>query len=93
MATYYLPRLINQLDGSHFAGSNCTMASGATALDRHTLGRKLCTGAKMRAHSGDTSGGTNLDDLDRAWHVGHGEDLDSRRMMPWNDFIAKVTAG
>lgn len=93
MTNVYQPRNINQLDGSRFAGSNCTMAAGATGLDRHTIGRTLCTGAKMRAHSGDTSGGTNLSQLDYAWHHGHGQDLDVRLKMAWSDFISMVNGG
>lgn len=89
----YQPKLVRQIDGSSLGPYNCTMASGAMALDRHTLGKKLCTGAKMRSHSGDTSGGTNLMQLDYAWHRGHTEDLDVRLRIPWNDFVALVSGG
>jgi hypothetical protein len=91
--TVYQPRLVNQLDGSRFAGYNCTMASGATAIDRHTLGHIRTTGARMRYLSGDTSGGTNLNQLDYAWHRGWGQDFDVRLRMPWNDAVSYIKAG
>lgn len=91
--TVYQPRLVSQLDGSRFAGLNCTCASGATAIDRHTLGHIRTTGARIRTLTGDTSGGTNLNQVDSAWHKGWGQDLDVRLMFAWNDFIALVKGG
>lgn len=67
------PVFVKQLDGSRFGGLNCTCASAAMALDRHTIGKNKTTGAYVRALTGDTSGGTNLiqvrDALDRRWGV------------------------
>jgi hypothetical protein len=94
MATrYYRPRLVKQMDGSRLQGSNCTMASGATLLDRHTLGARRTTGARMRTFQYDQSGGTDLNDLDTAWHRGFGQDLDVRQNMAWSDIVANVRNG
>ena len=66
MSTYYATghhrhdRFIKQLDGSRYQGSNCTCASGAMCAYRHTHGRKVMSGATVRKYTYDTSGGTNL---------------------------------
>lgn len=91
--TYYVPRNVNQLDGSRLGPVNCNMASGATLLDRHTLGRITCTGSRMRAHQFDQVGGTDLMDLDTAWLRGHGQNLDVRMRIAWPDLINLVTYG
>jgi len=69
----YRPAFVKQLDGSKYAGLNCTCAAGAMALDRETLGKKTSTGAIVRNWTGDTVGGTRqrqvADALDRAYDV------------------------
>lgn len=69
---------VTQRDGSPLASSNCLMAAAATGLDYHTLGDKTSTGAKMREFSGDTSGGTNTDEIVRAWDRGYHEEAHDR---------------
>lgn len=56
-------RYVKQLDGSRFAGVNCTCASGAMGCFRHSLGGILLNGARVRTLTGDTSGGTNLSQI------------------------------
>lgn len=67
-------KFIKQLDGSRFAGENCTMASAAMGGYRQTLGARILSVAGLRRLSGDTVGGTNLDQakfaLGRAGIVG-----------------------
>jgi len=86
----YRPRNVSQKDGSRLQYSNCTMASAATAIDRHTLGRIRSTGAKMRSYQGDQSGGTDLLDARNAWSRGYGQYLDVRLRTSWSTFIAAL---
>jgi hypothetical protein len=75
--TPYRPQFVAQLDGSKYAGLNCTPTSGAVALDRETLGKRKTTGAIVRSITGDTSGGTNLNQIDAALSQGWDVDLDT----------------
>jgi hypothetical protein len=57
--------------GTLFDGVNCNMAVGAMLADDHTNGKVAVSPPEMRRWSGDTSGGTNLNDLATAWrHFG-----------------------
>lgn len=91
----YAPTPVIQGDGSPLAWLNCTCASGATALDRDTRGRDRTTGGKVRALTGDTIGGTNLDQVDAALRSGWPpqDHLDSRRMMAFDDAVDEVASG
>src|SRR5262245_54253961 len=84
---------ITQRDGSPLANSNCLMAAAATGLDFHTLGGKTSTGARMRDYSGDTEGGTNSDEVVRAWDRGYDEHATMRDGHPWSDVVADLEAG
>jgi len=84
---------VTQRDGSPLASSNCLMAAAAVGLDYHSLGAKTSTGAKMRSYSGDTSGGTNTDEIERAWHTGYDEDPITRDGRPWSDVLEDLRAG
>ena len=53
--------------GNEHGWNNCTMTSGAMALDYHTHGAKRLWGGDMRHRQSDLSGGTDLSDLQRAW--------------------------
>lgn len=84
---------VTQRDGSPLASSNCLLAAGATGLDYTTLGAETTTGKRMRELCGDQSGGTNSDEVDRAWHAGWDEDAVIRDGRPWSDVIADLDAG
>lgn len=89
----YKPRLVQQADGSYFQWANCTCASAATAIDRHTLGAIRTSGAHMRNCQYDRSGGTDLMDMKLAWSRCYSKYLDVRLKITWNTFIASVRAG
>lgn len=55
--------VVHQLDGSTYAGLNCAAASDAMALYRASQGGIHVSGARVRALTGDTSGGLNLPQL------------------------------
>ena len=67
-----VPRVppISQFDGGALQGYNCTLASGAM-LARLAFGI-VTTGSQLRALSGVPSGGTTLNDLERALNSGWG---------------------
>jgi hypothetical protein len=88
----YRADAITQRDGSELASSNCRMASAATGIDYHTAGGTTSTGAKMRDHSGDPSGGTTSDDAERAW-AHYGEDLRVMDGHTWDDAVADLKDG
>ena len=69
------------------------MASIATGLDFHTLGKKTSTGAKMRSYSGDPSGGTNSEDAQRSWSKGYSENLIIRDGRTFDDLVRDLKAG
>ena len=69
------------------------MAAAAVGLDYHTFGSKTSTGQKMRAFSGDTAGGTNTDEIERAWKQGYDEDPVTRDGSPWEKVLDDLTAG
>jgi hypothetical protein len=49
-----------QLTGSRLGGMNCTCASGAMGAHRHSIGRISPSSDRVRTLTGDTVGGTNL---------------------------------
>lgn len=71
---------------------NCTMSSGAMALDFHTQGKVQKWGGELRKLSGDTSGGTNIDNLSTAW-TKLGYTIIDRREKTWNDAIVDLKNG
>ena len=52
---------ISQMDGSRYQSLNCTMASGA--MMAYAMGYKGLSGGDLRHLTGDTIGGTNIDQL------------------------------
>jgi hypothetical protein len=76
--------------GEHYSAgydhgwSNCTMASGAMALDFHMLGALDLWGGDLRHAPGqpDQTGGTDLWDVAEAWAY-HGQMLDIRSGDGW----------
>lgn len=68
----YRPKFVKQWDDptTGLDWFNCTMASGAMALDYDTLGHVQVLGGQLRSVSGDHTGGTGLGSpgLEQAWH-------------------------
>lgn len=54
-------RWLSQMDGSQYAATNCVMASGAMLA--YAMGYSGLSGGDLRYLTGDTVGGTNLDQL------------------------------
>ncbi len=71
---------------------NCTMTSGAMALDFHTQGKVQKWGGELRKASGDVVGGTGIPDLIRAWDK-FGYTLTDRREKTWGDLVADLKNG
>jgi hypothetical protein len=68
--------------GNDHGWSNCTMTSGAMALDFHTQGALKKWGGDLRHKQGDLSGGTDLYDVRDAW-AALGETLTIRIGAGW----------
>jgi len=82
-----------QLDGSTYAGFNCNCWSAARAADDDSCGKTKVASATVRTWTGDTSGGTNLAQVDWALRTHVGIDLDTRYKYPWSEFIRRVQGG
>src|SRR5262245_15262227 len=89
----YRPAPVTQRDGSPLASSNCLMAAAAVGLDGETHGAKTSTGALMRQYSGDSSGGTNSDEVVRSWNTGYDEDPIARDGQPWTKVLSDLDEG
>ncbi len=90
----YVPRFQPQLQANDPLGPlSCTCYAGAMAVDYDKLGNgTIPTGRQIRLATGDTSGGTNLAQVDAAcqrW----GTNLDVHYRMPFTDFQKKINAG
>lgn len=72
--------------------NNCTMTSGAMALDYHTRGAKRLWGGDLRHLQSDLTGGTDLSDLARAW-ARLGYTLQIRSGRGWADLMARHREG
>jgi len=74
--------------------ANCTMASGAMALDFHTLGRLQKWGGELRHAPGqpDMTGGTDLHDLSAAWDY-FGESLGIGSGAGWDAVVNERAKG
>lgn len=72
---------------------NCTMSSGAMALDFHTQGKEQVWGGTLRTLSGDTSGGTNIDNLQTAVGKLGGYKFEDHRGEPWANVVTALKAG
>ncbi len=82
-----------QLDGTKFAGSNCNCWSAARANDDDTCGGERPTSAEVRYWTGDTSGGTNLAQIDEALNAHTKTRLDVRYRYEWSAFMRRVASG
>lgn len=72
--------------------TNCTMSSGAMALDRHTLGKTQVWGGELRKHQSDQVGGTDLYDVRQAW-THYGQALDIRSGQGWAGVLLALKEG
>lgn len=84
------PLFTTQFDGSRYAASNCSMASGAMLFEVQT-GRDV-TGAQLRRWSGATSQATTIWDLQRAFAKA-GQRLYASEDLPWRVFTRSVRSG
>lgn len=96
----YRPPFIKQLDGSKYAGLNCTMASSAMAAIRHQKGVNPPGTAlwwprpyDLRAKTGDTSGGTTLAQADSVLLRYYDINLDVEYNLDWGTFRERVMKG
>lgn len=94
--TGYLPPFQAQLDGSVLGPKSCTCYAGAMAGNYDSCGAKHPTGHQVRVLTGDTIGGTSLQQVDDALRAGYGIDLDTRSgsaALSWARFAAYIDAG
>jgi hypothetical protein len=89
----FRPHQVDQLDGSRYAGLNCNCAAAAMALERDSLGKQRTTGAYVRALTGDTSGGTNLAQIQSALQRRWGMYLDVEYRLSFDSFTARIRNG
>ena len=96
----YRPPFIKQLDGSRYAGLNCTCASMAMLLIRDKKGVNppgtapwYPTPSYIRAVTGDKVGGTNLAQMDYVGRAKYGTDLEVQYRMSWDNFVKKIKEG
>lgn len=80
--------------GTKFDKYNCTFASHAMLLDRHTYGKVQATPKNLRWLSGDKSGGSNMKFNAIAWKKkGSGYKLNYTTNGPWSGVIDRLRAG
>jgi hypothetical protein len=97
----YRPPLIKQLDGSTFAGSNCTMASAAMSAVRYHKGANpkvegspwYPTPRFIRLKTGDKSGGTTLPQADYVVRHSYEANLDVILGDKWENVRERITSG
>jgi hypothetical protein len=89
----YRPKFVHQYDDptTSLDWFNCTMASGAMALDFDTLGHVQVLGGQLRNVSGDKIGGTGLGNpgLTRSW-AHYGQVLDVGTGGHFDDVITAL---
>ncbi len=92
----YRPVFQEQLDGSPLGSVSCTAYAGAMVGEYDTCGKQTPTGRYVRVLTGDTSGGTTLNQVDAALRKGYGIDLDTRvgtEALTWPQFAAQINRG
>lgn len=82
-----------QLDGTPFAGSNCNCWSAARVAEYDSCGHVAPSSSQVRTWTGDTSGGTNLAQVDQALLSHVGVNLDVEYRLPWSTFVSRIQAG
>lgn len=97
----YRPPFIKQMDGTAYAGRNCTMASACMAAVRHTRGQRPSgTYAPwyprpwdLRRRTGDTSGGTTLAQADAVLYRAYRIDLVVKYNVSFTYFRDRIKSG
>ncbi len=96
----FRPPFIKQLDGSRYAGLNCTMASACMAAIRHKVGSNPPGSAMwypkpwyLRSKTGDTIGGTTLQQADSELNQWYGIDLIVIGNDSWDHFRNMLRSG
>ncbi len=93
----YVPTFQAQLTWNWPLGAlSCTCFAGAMAGEYDTLGHQTPTGKYVRTLTGDTSGGTTLNQVDSALRRGYGIDLDTRvgsAALTWDQFRHEINRG
>lgn len=85
MLVWYDPTRQDQLvPGFALGGKSCTCFAGATGVDRNTFGKTIITGKKVRIETGDTIGGTTIQQVDDAIARLIGEDDFSTGYWQWD---------
>lgn len=95
MARYRRPRALSQRNDpsephATHENNNCTMCSGAMALDYHTAGKVRVRGGDLRHKQPDQVGGTDLNDLAIAWSK-YGQTLGQGQ--GWSAIKARLAEG
>lgn len=78
--------------GRSYNRQNCSWASGAMLLDRHTRGAKRKTPPQMREAAGDRAGRNNFAEQSDAWKA-FGEDFNYSLAGKWSDCIERLREG
>lgn len=81
------------INGYWLGWASCTAYSGAMAASYDRQVKTLVTGEQVRRWTGDTSGGTNLAQIDQAITDHTAVELDVRYRYPYVDFVRRVKAG
>lgn len=81
------------INGYYLGWSSCTSYSGAMAAAFHRQQPVIMSGEALRRKTGDTSGGTNLAQLDSALNSGWSINLDVTYRLPWSTFQKKIDGG
>ena len=71
------------INGYYLGWSSCTSYAGAMAAAYHRQQPVIMSGEALRRKTGDTSGGTNLAQLDSALNSGWSIDLHVTYRLPW----------
>ena len=92
--------IIPQFDGSKYASANCGPASEAMRIASQQQGRRpsvgspwFPTGAKIRAVTGDTSGGTTPGQTTRAGYAIYRVSYGAPRIDDWQDVLGLLWSG
>lgn len=89
----YEAKFVKQLDGSRYQGANCNCASDAMLINRATKGAKSPTSARIRTLTGDTSGGTNLTQVQTVNSRYFGITSYKKQPIDWDELMVRAKNG
>lgn len=81
------------LNGYYLGWASCTAYAGAMAASFDRQVKMLCSGEAVRRRTGDTSGGTNLAQIDAALNSGWSVNLATYYRLPWATFQKFIDSG